>query len=139
MRDDRRYLDYLDNQNGEKRGQKTKDLLVRETALSTPKSLLFNRDPFSQAGRRGFESHLPLHRINNLHGSQPSRKPSFQGNEVGVFSQRIDGKPLQRMNASVAGWTSITGLDEGASRPPDSSGYRDSQLGSRQGQFIADR
>jgi hypothetical protein len=60
MRNDRRYLDYLDNQDGEKRGQKTKDLLVRETALSTPKSLLFNRDPFSQAGRRRFESGLPL-------------------------------------------------------------------------------
>ena len=70
MRDDRRYLDYLDNQDGENRGQKTKDLLVRETALSTPKSLLFNRDPFSQAERRGFDPRLPLHVFEQLRNSR---------------------------------------------------------------------
>jgi hypothetical protein len=43
--DDRRYLDYLDNQDGEKRGLKTKGLLVRETAPSTPNptSALFEK------------------------------------------------------------------------------------------------
>src|SRR5689334_9702606 len=55
-----RYLDYLNNRPLEKRVMKTMDLCDQKTAPLTPKSFIYIRRPFSQAGRRGFESRLPL-------------------------------------------------------------------------------
>jgi len=42
---------------------KTEDFPDQKRAPSTPKSFIYNRDPFSQAGRRGFDPRLPLQEI----------------------------------------------------------------------------
>jgi hypothetical protein len=47
----------------------TNDLCDQETAPLTPKSFIYNRHPYSQAGRHGFESRLPLHVFNHFHTS----------------------------------------------------------------------
>jgi len=61
-----RYLVYLNKRDSERRGLTTNDLSDQKTAPLTPKSFIYNRHPFSQAGRRGFESRLPLHIFNYL-------------------------------------------------------------------------
>jgi hypothetical protein len=60
------YLVYLINQEGENRSLKNIDLYDQKTAPLTPNSFIYNRYPFSQAGRRGFEPRLPLHIFNSL-------------------------------------------------------------------------
>jgi len=56
-----RYLVYLNNRAAGKGSVKTIDLCDQKTAPLTPKSFIYNRHSYSQAGRRGFESRLPLH------------------------------------------------------------------------------
>jgi hypothetical protein len=65
---DNRYLVYLVKRDRDGRSLKTKDLTDQKTSPLTPKPFIYNRNPFSQAGRRGFESHLPLHLFNHLEG-----------------------------------------------------------------------
>ena len=60
------YLVYLINQEIENGSLKNIDLYDQKTAPLTPNSFIYNRHPFSQAGRRGFEPRLPLHLFNNL-------------------------------------------------------------------------
>jgi hypothetical protein len=60
------YLVYLINQEGENGSLKNLDLYDQKTAPLTPNSFIYNRYPFSQAGRRGFEPRLPLHLFSNL-------------------------------------------------------------------------
>jgi hypothetical protein len=55
-----RYLVYLNNRAAGKSSVKTIDLSDQKTAPLTPKSLIYNRRSYSQAGCRGFESRLPL-------------------------------------------------------------------------------
>jgi len=64
-----RYLVYLNNRAAGKSSVKTIDLSDQKTAPLTPKSLIYNRRSYSQAGRRRFEPGLPLHLFNNLHAS----------------------------------------------------------------------
>ena len=59
-RDVFRYLVYLNNRAAGKGSVKTIDLRDQKTAPLTPKSFIYNRRSYSQAGRRGFESRLPL-------------------------------------------------------------------------------
>lgn len=47
-----RYLVYLNKGDSERRGLTTNDLSDQKTAPLTPKSFIYNRYPFSQAGRR---------------------------------------------------------------------------------------
>ena len=61
-----RYLVYLNNRAAGKGSVKTIDLCDQKTAPLTPKSFIYNRRSYSQAGRRGFEPRLPLHLFNNL-------------------------------------------------------------------------
>ena len=61
-----RYLVYLNNRAAGKGSLKTIDLYDQKTAPLTPKSFIYNRRAYSQAGHRGFESRLPLHPFNNL-------------------------------------------------------------------------
>jgi hypothetical protein len=61
-----RYLVYLNNVASEECSMTTNDLLDQKTAPLTPKSFIYNRRPYSQAGRRGFESPLPLHVFNDF-------------------------------------------------------------------------
>jgi hypothetical protein len=72
----RRYLVYLNNQAAGKGSVKTIDLCDQKTAPLTPKSFIYNRRSYSQAGRRGFESRLPLHSFNNLRAFPTPSKPS---------------------------------------------------------------
>ena len=65
-----RYLVYLNNRAAGKGSLKTIDLCDQKTAPLTPKSFIYNRRSYSQAGRRGFESPLPLHFFNNFRQSQ---------------------------------------------------------------------
>jgi hypothetical protein len=44
----------------------------------------------SQAGRRGFESLLPLYLFNNLRSKPHLQKPTFQGNKVRRMSESIE-------------------------------------------------
>ena len=46
--------------------------------------------PASQAGRRGFESHLPLHVFIYLQGFQACKKPTFRGNGAKASSELVD-------------------------------------------------
>ena len=70
-----RYLVYLNNRAAGKRSVKTIDLCDQKTAPLTPKSFIYNRRSYSQAGRRGFESRLPLHLFNNLQASRQRLAP----------------------------------------------------------------
>ena len=63
------YLVYLINQERENGSLKNIDLCDQKIAPLTPNSFIYNRHPFSQAGRRRFESGLPLHLVNHLHAS----------------------------------------------------------------------
>ena len=56
-----RYLDYLNKVAPKNQPLKTEDFPDQKRAPWTPNSSIYNRNPFSQAGRRGFESRLPLH------------------------------------------------------------------------------
>ena len=77
-----RYLVYPNNPASGKRIVKIKDLCDQKTAPLTPKSFIYNRRSYSQAGRRGFESRLPLHLFNHLRQVEISGKPTFRGNGV---------------------------------------------------------
>ena len=72
-----RYLVYLNKRDSERRWLTTNDLCDQKTAPLTPKPFIYNRYPFSQAGRRRFESGLPLHVFNNFSPSQFTRFTSF--------------------------------------------------------------
>ena len=61
-----RYLVYLNNRAAGKGSVKTIALYDQKTAPLTPKSFIYNRRSYSQAGRRGFDPRLPLHKINSL-------------------------------------------------------------------------
>jgi len=50
----------------ENRSLKTEDFPGQKRAPSTPNSSIYNRNPFSRAGRRGFEPRLPLHLFKGL-------------------------------------------------------------------------
>ena len=67
-----RYLVYLNNGALGERVVKTMDLCDQKTAPWTPKPFIYNRRSYSQAGRRGFESRLPLQFFNNLAKSSES-------------------------------------------------------------------
>ena len=56
----RRYLVYLNNQAAGKGSVKTIDLCDQKTAPLTPKSFIYNRRSYSQAGRSGFGVRLCL-------------------------------------------------------------------------------
>jgi len=60
-----RYLDYLNKVAPENRSLKTEGFPDQKRAPSTPNSSIYNRNPFSQAGRRGFEP-VSRSKINNL-------------------------------------------------------------------------
>ena len=60
----------------------------------------------SQAGRRGFESRLPLHPFNNLHEIGLLLKPTFRGNEVDGRAEPIEKNRLEGLTSSVPGWRS---------------------------------
>jgi hypothetical protein len=60
------YPDYLNKVDAETVLLKTEDFPDQKRAPSTPNSSIYNRNPFSQAGRRRFEPGLPLHLFNNL-------------------------------------------------------------------------
>jgi hypothetical protein len=60
----------------------------------------------SQAGRRGFESRLPLHPFNNLHELGLLQKPTFRGNGVGGRAEPIKKNRLEGLTASVPRWPS---------------------------------
>ena len=85
---------------------KTIDLCDQKTAPLTPKSFIYNRRSYSQAGRRGFESLLPLHHFNNLHEIGLLQKPTFRGNGVGGCAEpleknRLEGFDVQRATLAV--------------------------------------
>jgi hypothetical protein len=60
------YLVYLIEVAPETGSLKTEDFPDQKRAPSTPNSSIYNRNPFSQAGRRGFDPRLPLQLFNNL-------------------------------------------------------------------------
>src|SRR5580704_1726212 len=62
--------------------------------------------PASQAGRRGFESLLPLHHFNNLHEIGLLQKPTFRGNGVGGCAEPLEKNRLEGLTSSVTGWHS---------------------------------
>jgi hypothetical protein len=55
-----RYLVYLVKGHSRRPFLRTNDLPDQKTSPWTPKFFIYNRIPFSQAGRHGFESRLPL-------------------------------------------------------------------------------
>jgi hypothetical protein len=69
---------------------KTEDFPDQKRAPSTPNSSIYNRNPFSQAGRRRFDPGLPLHIFNNLHTLAAPDEPTFRGNEVAGNPEAID-------------------------------------------------
>ena len=85
---------------------KTIDLCDQKTAPLTPKSFIYNRRSYSQAGRRGFESHLPLHVFMYLQGFGVCRKPSFRGNEANDSLELLDRLILERLTGSEPRWHS---------------------------------
>ena len=101
-----RYLVYLNNRAAGKGSVKTIDLCDQKTAPLTPKSFIYNRRSYSQAGRRGFESLLPLHIFNNLRGVGLLQKPTFRGNGVRGRAERIEKNWLAGLTSIVPGWTS---------------------------------
>jgi hypothetical protein len=74
---DSRYLVYLNNRAAGKGSVKTIDLCDQKTAPLTPKSFIYNRRSYSQAGRRGFDPRLPLQSFNNLADSTRKHFTSF--------------------------------------------------------------
>src|ERR1700733_13729814 len=103
---DSRYLVYLNNRAAGKGSVKTIDLCDQKTAPLTPKSFIYNRRSYSQAGRRGFESRLPLHLFNNLHEIGLLQKPTFRGNRVGGCAEPLERNRLHRLTSIVPGWHS---------------------------------
>ena len=101
-----RYLVYLNNREPERESLKTIDLCDQKTAPLTPKSFIYNRHPFSQAGRRGFDPRLPLHVFNELHVLPRLQKPTFRGNEVAEETEVVDKEQFERLMASVPRWKS---------------------------------
>jgi hypothetical protein len=84
------------------------DLCDQKTAPLTPKSFIYNRRSYSQAGRRGFESLLPLHPFNNLRDIGFLQKPAFRGNGVRGRPQPIESSRLEGLTSIVLGWQSIS-------------------------------
>src|SRR5215831_21098411 len=72
------YLVYLVKQQPEKERLKILDLSDQKAARLTPNSFIYNRRSYSQAGRRGFESPLPLHVFSGLPGIKPIAEPTFR-------------------------------------------------------------
>ncbi len=60
--------------------------------------------PASQAGRRGFESLLPLHHFNNLRSLGLLQKPTFRGKAVRGRAEPIERTRLERLTSIVPGW-----------------------------------
>ena len=106
-RDVFRYLVCLNNQAAGKRSVTTIDLCDQKTAPLTPKSFIYNRRSYSQAGRRGFESLLPLHSFNNLRDIGLLQKPTFRGNGVRGRTEPNEGNRDEGLTSRVSGWQSI--------------------------------
>lgn len=104
-----RYLVYLNNRAAGKGSVKTIDLCDQKTAPLTPKSFIYNRRSYSQAGRRGFESLLPLHPFNNLREFGFIQKPAFRGNGVRGCAEPIEKNELEELTSSMSGRQSSTG------------------------------
>ena len=62
----RRYSIYSIKDGGERRARGISELRGQESTPWTHKSFVYKRRLISQAGRRGFESRLPLHLFNHL-------------------------------------------------------------------------
>ena len=60
----------------------------------------------SQAGRRGFESHLPLHVFSTLRRIAALAEPTFRGNEAKEKCGLVDCMTLERLTGSEPGWQS---------------------------------
>ena len=86
--------------------------------------------PASQAGRRGFESHLPLHVFIYLQGFQACKKPTFRGNGAKASSELVDSLILERLTGSEPRWPSYI-KDAGLSLlpKPDTRGWDEYELG----------
>jgi hypothetical protein len=86
--------------------------------------------PASQAGRRGFESHLPLHVFIYLQGFEACKKPTFRGNEAKASSELVDSLILERLTGSEPRWPSYI-KDAGLSLllKPDTRGCDEFELG----------
>ncbi len=69
----RRYSIYSIKDGGDRRTRGISELRCQESTPWTHKSLVFKRQLISQAGRRGFESRLPLQLLKELRASPPSR------------------------------------------------------------------
>ena len=65
----RRYSIYSIKDGGERRARGISELRGQESTPWTHKSFIYKQGLISQAGRRGFESRLPLHLFNHLHAS----------------------------------------------------------------------
>jgi hypothetical protein len=131
---DSRYLVYLNNRAAGKGSVKTIDLCDQKTAPLTPKSFIYNRRSYSQAGRRGFEPHLPLHPFNNLHEIGLLQKPTFRGNGVDGRAEPIEKNRLEGLTSSVPRWTSYI-KDAGLSLLTPSAGTNTSWVGKWVGDY----
>src|SRR5271157_4701149 len=67
---------------------------------------IVKRRPYSQAGRRGFESHLPLHLFNHLQRFLNSAQPTFRGNEVAGIPEVVEDAKFERWICSAPRWKS---------------------------------
>lgn len=65
--------------------------------------LMSKGGPDSQAGRRGFESLLPLHFFNNLREIGLLQKPTFRGNWVHGRAEPFERNWLEGLTSSVSG------------------------------------
>jgi hypothetical protein len=92
----RRYSIYSIKDGGEKRARGISELRGQESTPWTHKSFVYKRRLISQAGRRGFEPRLPLHKINNLQAIG-----WIQNGKERVFSRFPEIKPSpSHLNAS---------------------------------------
>jgi hypothetical protein len=93
------------------------------------KFCICNLRSISQAGRRGFESHLPLHVFIYLQGFQACKKPTFRGNGAKASSELVDSLILERLTGSEPRWPSYI-KDAGLSLlpKPDTRGWDEYEL-----------